>query len=710
MSDGTISRLDFGGVGRRRLPLVLQTEAAECGLACLAMVAGFHGHDIDLASLRARFSISLKGVTLSDLMGIAAALDLAARPLRGELDDLAQLPTPCLLHWDLNHFVVLKSANARHVVIHDPAFGERRLSVAEASRHFTGVVLELTPTPTFVERETKQTISLSRLVGNARGLGAAVAQVLLLALVLEAFALLSPLFMQWVVDQAIVAGDRGLLGLLAVGFLLLGVIQGGITLLRGWTVLRLGTSLNVQWFANVFAHLIRLPVGYFEKRHLGDVVSRFGAIETIQRTLTGTFVEALLDGLMALTTLAMMAVYSGALSTITLTAVAIYAVLRLVTFRAMRQLTEEQIVIAAKRDSALLESIRGIQSIRLFGRENDRQARWMNLMVEATNRGLGSQKLSLGVRGVNMLLFLVENVTIVYFGATAVLDRHLSLGMLFAFLAYKATFATRVSALVDRSVDVRMLRLQAERLADIVLTPRDQVLPTTRSEGATRAATIEVRDLRFRYADNEPWVLDGVSFSVQAGEAVAIVGPSGCGKTTLVKVMLGLLKPNSGDVLIDGVSIFNMAGSARGGLAAVMQEDQLFAGSIAENLSFFDAHPNSVAIERCARLAAIHDDIARMAMGYQTLVGDMGTVLSGGQKQRLLLARALYSEPRVLFLDEATSHLDVDNERLVCDAVRRLSPTRVIIAHRPETIRHADRCIVLDQVQTPHGANHARRV
>jgi ATP-binding cassette subfamily B protein RaxB len=272
--------------------------------------------------------------------------------------------------------------------------------------------------------------------------------------------------------------------------------------------------------------------------------------------------------------------------------------------------------------------------------------------------------------------------------------------MLFAFMAYKATFATRVSTLIDRGVELSMLRLQAERLADIVLTERENTSPSYASEAVEGAAALEVRDLTFRYADNDPLVLDRVSFEIRPGESVAITGPSGCGKTTLVKLMLGLIQPTSGDILVDGVSIFSLGPAAyRRRVAAVMQEDQLFAGSIAENIAFFDPQPDTAAIERCARLAAIHDDVLAMPMRYQTLVGDMGTALSGGQKQRLLLARALYKEPRLLFLDEATSHLDVDNERLVGDAVRRLALTRVIVAHRPETIRSADRQIMLERLQ-----------
>lgn len=689
-------RLGPGPRPKRRAPVILQTEGAECGLACIAMIAAYYGHDVDLAGLRTRFSVSLKGTTLVDLIRIASALDFSARPLRVELEHLGRLKTPCVLHWDLKHFVVLVSVDSKSVEVHDPGVGHRRLTLAEASRGFSGIALELQPTPEFSPQQARRPVRLKHLMGSVLGFRSAAIQVLGLALALEIFALFSPLLMQWTVDQAIAPGDRNLIGALAIGFLMLGFIQVGIGFVRGWTVMRLGTALSVQWMSNVFAHLIRLPISYFEKRHLGDVTSRFGSVDTIQRTLTSTFVEAILDGLMASVVLAVMLLYDTKLSLITLASVAVYASVRIAMYQLTRRLIEEQIACSAKQQSVLFESIRGIQSIKLFNDENGRHTRWVNLLVETTNRSLRAQQLGLYSRSLNALLFTAENVAVIFFGANAVLDGTMSLGMLFAFIAYKTTFATRVSTLIDRSVDLFMLRVQSERLADIVLTPRENTAETCHENVRGVSAKIEVRNLSFRYSDNEPLVLDDVSFEIEAGEAVALTGPSGCGKTTLVKLMLGLLSPTSGDILVDGVSIFGRSpGSYRRSVAAVMQDDQLFAGTIQENITFFDPQSDTNEVERCAKAAAVHDDIRHMPMQYNTLVGDMGSALSGGQKQRVLLARALYKQPRLLFLDEATSHLDLENERLVNDSIRRLALTRVIIAHRPETLVMADRTIVL---------------
>jgi ATP-binding cassette, subfamily B, bacterial CvaB/MchF/RaxB len=687
-----LAGLQFGA--RRRLPVFLQTEAAECGLASLGMVACFHGHRIDLAGLRRRFTVSLKGATLAYIMQAAGRLHLAPRPLRLELEELPRLRAPCILHWDLNHFVVLKSADARGAVIHDPAFGVRRLALAEVSKHFTGIALEISPTTEFLPVDERRRLRLRDLMGPVVGLKRSLAQVFVLALALQAIAIVSPFYMQWAVDGAVVSADRDLLTVLGLGFLLLAIIQVVLSVLRSWVVLYLSTTMNLQWLANVFSHLLKLPVSYFEKRHLGDVVSRFGAVNTIQRTLTSSFVEALIDGVMALATLAMMAVYSASLTVVALGAVSVYALLRWAFYEPLRRATEEHIVHSAKQQSHFLETVRGVQSIKLFGRQEERRSRWLNLVVDAVNQDLVTQKLGLGFRSANGLVFGVERIAIVWLGALLVLDSAFSVGMLFAFMAYKEQFSARIAGLIDKMIELRMLNLQGERLADIVLTPPEAQSAAMPEDAID--ASLEVRSLSFRYSDTEPFVLLNCSFSVVQGESLAVVGASGGGKTTLLKLMLGLLHPTDGKILAGGIDIHKLGiDRYRKLVGTVMQDDQLFAGSIADNISFFDPSPDHRAIEHFARMAAVHEDIAAMPMGYNTLIGDMGAALSGGQKQRILLSRALYKQPRILFLDEATSALDVQKERAVNEAIRSLCLTRIVIAHRPETIASAGRVIVL---------------
>ncbi|WP_179405500.1 ABC transporter transmembrane domain-containing protein [Burkholderia guangdongensis] len=692
-----LDRLSLG-VGSK-LPMILQTEATECGLACLAMVAGYHGHHVDLATLRGRFPVSLKGAGLARVIDIAQQFDLGTRALKLDLDQLSQLRMPCLLHWNFNHFVVLKEVSGKSAVIHDPAQGIRKLPLDVLSRSFTGVALELWPTSRFEPRDAVPAVKLRTLLGPVTGLSRSLGQVLLLALVLEVFALVQPFFLQWVIDEVIVSADRDLLTVLALGFGLLVLMQQATSAIRAWALMYFGTTLNVQWRANVFTHLLSLPARYFERRHLGDVVSRFGSIDTIQQTLTTSFVSAVIDGLMTIVTLAMMFVYSRVLGCIALVTMAMYALLRWLWYRPLQRATEEQIVRAAKQQSHFLETVRGVKTIKLFNRRDERRANWLSLLVEQINAGLHVQKLQLLYQQLNGLLFGIEGIVIIWLGARMVVEGQFTVGVLMAFNAYKGQFDSRVGSLIDKYFEVRMLQLQGERLADIVFAQPEPDASSRHVPGEADelAASIEFDEIGFRYADGEPAVLDGVSLAIAPGESVALVGPSGCGKTTLVNVLLGVLEPTAGKVRIGGVDVDRLGlDRLRAMIGTVLQDDVLFAGSIADNISFFDPDADPKWIAECAQFAAVHADIVAMPMGYNTLVGDMGTVLSGGQKQRVLLARALYKRPKILVLDEATSHLDLQREQQVNAAVGALRMTRVIVAHRPETIASAERVVTMD--------------
>ncbi len=658
------------------------------------MVAGYHGNRVSLAHLRQRFGMSLKGASLKTVMGIATAMHLVPRPVKLDLDHLSQLKVPCILHWDMKHFVVLRRVSRGMVEIHDPARGLQKLAMKEVSEHFSGVALELSPTAQFEKGDASPPLRLREMMGQVTGLKRSLGQILLLAAALEVFALITPFFMQWVIDFAIVSADHNLLTVLALGFALLAVVQIVIGVVRSYAVLYMATHINLQWVANVFTHLLHLPVSYFEKRHLGDVVSRFGSINTIQRALTTSFVEALVDGVMAVAMLAVMAYYSVLLCTVVVGAIVIYALLRWLSYGSLRRATEDQIVLQAKEQSLFLESVRGVQAIKLFSFESQRTGQWLNAMVDAMNRGISTQKLNIGAQSGNQLLNALENVLVVWLGAGLVLDNQFTVGMLTAFISYKTTFAQRVHSLIDKAVELTMLKIQGQRLADIVQTERE---PDAMGLLTPQDMTLGLKDVWFRYSESDPWILQGINLTIRPGESVAIVGGSGCGKTTLLKLMMGLLTPGKGEVSLGGVSLVALGASGyRPLIGAVMQEDLLLAGTLLENISFFDPQADMQRVATCAQMAAIHADIAAMPMNYNTLVGDMGSSLSGGQKQRVLLARALYKGPQLLFLDEATSHLDSQREGLINEAIKQLPLTRIIVAHRADTIAMAQRVIALD--------------
>jgi ATP-binding cassette subfamily B protein RaxB len=338
-----------------------------------------------------------------------------------------------------------------------------------------------------------------------------------------------------------------------------------------------------------------------------------------------------------------------------------------------------------------------MQSIRIFGRETERGAMWLNRYADLIQADSAVNTLRNMFGVLNECVFGLENICVVALGAHQVLAGRMSVGMLFAFVAYKQQFVSKASRLVEQAMEFRMLDLHLDRLSDIAHAVPEPSSVRALYYDKPMEGHLEVRNLSFRYAEGEPYVFENISFSVGAGDYVAITGPSGGGKTTLLKVILGLLPATSGEILIDGRPLAIVgAKNFRAAIGVVMQDDQLMSGTIADNICFFDEHSDLAHMTHCAQLACVHEDIMAMPMAYNSLIGDMGTTLSGGQRQRVLLARALYRRPRMVFIDEGTSSLDVLTEQRVNDAIGGLALTRFVIAHRPETIRSATRVLRVD--------------
>lgn len=677
-----------------KTPVMQQSERSECGLVCIAMIASHFGHYTDIREIRQRFSVSQQGLSLRGLVQISSAMNLSSRPVKLEMAGLSNLKMPCILHWNFDHFVVLVAVKKDSFVIHDPAAGRRVVSFDEISKHFTGIALELWPSPGFETKPKPPRVGITSIVGNVSGAYKSAGKILSVALALELISLMSPLFMQLTLDNVVPAYDLDLLVMLALAFGILMLVQEFMKMIRANMLLYFGTHLNVQLKANIFKHLLSLPIEYFERRSLGDVTSRFSSIDHVQRTLTTSLLEALLDGAMSIAIVCMMFYYSEFLALISVATLAIYLAIRFIWFLPLKTATEAQIIHSARQETHFLETARGIRAIKLFQRQEDRRTSWLSLLINQVNLDLKAQQIHILYHASIGVLTGIETILVIYYGVSMVIDGAFSVGFLMAFIAYKSIFNLRVTALINKGFEVRMLQVQGERLADIVLTSSEPFSTEQQPINIVIDSSLEVFGLSYRYGDNEREILSGVGFKISAGEFVAITGPSGCGKTTLLHMILGILKPTSGRVLVGGIDIDKVGvETLRAMIGTVLQDDDLFSGSIADNICFFDHNPDQAWIESCAKMAAVDDDIRAMLMGYNTSIGDMGSVLSGGQKQRILLARALYKRPRILLLDEATSHLDIEKEREVNLAVGNLNMTRIIVAHRPDTIAAADRVI-----------------
>lgn len=679
---------------RRKVPQIIQSEVSECGLACLAMISGYYRQQIDMTSLRRRFGLSTQGVNLKQLMSIATAMNLRCRPLRLELEELPQLKTPCILHWDLCHFVVLLRAGKRSITIQDPAMGERTLSLSTVSRHFTGVALELWPGEDFTRQKMSRTFRLRGLLKNITGFRGFLAKLLALSLLIEGINLLLPVGTQLIMDHVIIARDRPLLTLICCGLLAFILLRTFSGFCRSWVTLAANAMIDIQWHERLFSHLLRLPYTWFEKRRLGDIQSRFTSLSTIRNVLTTQLTSLVIDSVVALGVLAMMIFYGGWLVWVVVAFMVIYVAMRLLTWPHYRQIAEEQIVNEARASSHFMETLHGMATIKALSLSHLRGMQWLTLKVDAINSGIRISRFDMAFSGASTLIATLDQVAILWLGAGMVIDGHLSLGMFVAFNAYRGEFSMRVADLTNTVLKLRMLNLHIERVADIAdedAEPAGETLPTP---AGGQPVALSARGLRFRYDKLSEPVFDKLDINVAAGECVALTGASGCGKTTLMKILAGLVEPERGQIMADGVDIYKAGVEGyRARIACVLQDDKLFAGSIEENIAGFDEALDRARVVECAKLSCIDEEIARMPMGYQTLLSELGSSVSGGQRQRLLIARALYRQPHILFMDQATSHLDLGNESRINAAIASLNVTRIIVAHRPSTIASADRII-----------------
>lgn len=679
------------------VPNILQAERTECGLACVAMIAGYYGYYTDLNSLRRKHEISARGASLPELITTASALSLNSRALRLELDDLRQLQLPAILHWGMSHFVVLKKITRKELVIQDPAVGERRYTIDEVSRYFTGIAVEMLPGKQFRQA---QDINRSRLVDlfeRTPGFYLTVIQLFVMSLMMQLASIGSAFYMQMVIDESIARQDRDMLGVLAMGFFLLALISVGMSYARSCVLLYFSNQLGFQMVGNVFAHLLRLPVDFFEKRHVGDLVSRFGSVREIRRIITDDLVTVVLDGLFAFFTLGVMFYFNAWLATVVLLFVVIVTVLKLVFIPHVQTLQEQLIVAEARTSSNLMENMRTIEILKFYCRELPRLMQWRNLYATQINSNVTLARFAIRLDLVYGFLFALENILIIYLAALMVLDGQMTLGFLTAFIALKGNFSSSVRSFIEKIVQIRLVRLQLERVSDITCaTTEYDSFYLSELRQSVRGA-LSLKGVSYRYPGAGALTLESIDLDMEPGDFVVIVGPSGSGKSTLMKIMAGLLLPDSGSVSVDGMEISSFGlRQYRDICAGILQTDQLLSGSILDNITLYDEVVDHARLRESARMAGIETFIASLPMGYNSLVGDMGSIMSAGQAQRILLARAFYKKARLLFLDEATANLDPETESFVLQQLKALGVTVVLITHRSAPARIADRVLICE--------------
>lgn len=674
---------------RHKAPLILQAESSECGLACLAMIAGYHGLSMDLSQMRQRFNPGQQGISLKHIVIIAQQLDLNCRPLKLEPEKLSSLRLPCILHWNMQHFVVLTKVGKSGITIHDPAVGLRILPWHDVDQSFTGIALELHPGGSFQRDDTRQPLFLSTLWQRMVGLKRSLLMIFALSVLLQCFALASPYYMQLVIDSVIVNHDQPLLNILFLGFLLLLLVEALANLTRQIAGINLSGHLAQQLSINVFTHLIKLPYSYFAQRHIGDLVTRFGSLQDIRRFISQGMVSLVLDSLILIFTLFLMSLYSLKLTLLALLFSLLFLGLRVIMFGPLQRLQQEKIASAAKENTHFIETIRGIQSIRMLKLEAFRLQGWQQLLTDTLNRDIQIRRWEMSFSIVHLVMFGLENLIVIYLAAELAMEQAFSVGMLYAFVSYKNRFNTATNGLVEQIIQWRLLRVHLERLADIVYTPTSvsTLSVLSNSSPGVSAHQLDLKDFTFAY-QGQPPTLKHLNLHVPAGMMIVITGASGNGKTTLAKCLAGLYAPTEGQILIDRYPLDSRHPGQK--ISAVMQDDQCLSGTVIENIAGFQPEIDMPRLIECCKIACLHETIMALPMQYFTLISEGGANLSGGQRQRLYLARALYQQPALLLLDEASSHLDVNCERQINQNLSGLPMTRIVIAHRQETIQMAD--------------------
>jgi len=672
----------------------MQAEQTECGLAALAMIAHYFGHRFDLATLRRRYVQPGHGPTLESILSVADAIGLIGRPVRLDLEELGQLSLPAILHWNFDHFVVALRVRKRGIVVHDPAAGRRFVPKKALCDSFTGVAVEFTRANHFEADASPKLPLVKGLVQSFEGLGRYLTVMLILLLVSQLLALAPPIATQLLIDEVVFGHDQSWLHkvLAGVGLIMLTMLL--VDAGRRWIALYTGTRLATESTTSVVRHLLHLPVRTIEQRPVGDLLSRVDSLKPIRAALTDTCLNALVQIMILTTTLVVMAYYSLGLALISAAALLLTSALHAVLLPTTRMLNLEAVVASAQASNSLIESLRSFQAVEALSLDAQRLAHWQRLFIATTNAMARQARIGIAASLGQGLIGTVEHLLFLAIGIGGVVNKQITLGVLFAFLSFRGRLSSAAIQIISAVRELYLLQSHIERVGEIVMEKPDPPAPRAAMRRAL-SGRIDCDAVSFRYPGRGE-LLSAVSCSVGAGESVVISGPSGVGKTTLLRLLSARLQPDGGAVLFDNVEaeLWDLR-ALRRQFGIVLQHDRLFQGSVADNISCFEAEPDIGRIREAACLACIWRDLQELPMSVHTPVADGGIGLSGGQVQRVLLARALYRRPRVLFLDEATSHLDRATEQTVLDNLRGLKMTIVSVAHRENALAKGGRTIRL---------------
>jgi ATP-binding cassette, subfamily B, bacterial len=709
-------RATIAALFRRRVPVRYQMAAADCGAACLSMILAFHGRRIGLRACRDALGIGRDGTSLRRIAGVARGFGLAGEVSAPDARGLLQGPLPAIISYPRGHFVVVESASLTHVSLVDPSRGRLRVARAHFARRFSGPVLRLTPQPpegavpaADPPAPGEGGAGVARFVLAVLavpGIRNLLAQIFAASVVVQLLAITLPFFGKVLIDGVVGTGDVGLMGVLIGGAASLVAAQVGMGFLRGYAELALQRSLDGRLMAGLFAHLFSLPYRAFQERSLGDLLQRFESAVLLRELMASRSVSVSMDALLILgfsTTLLWMTPGFGAL---VLALGFLHVILSSWGRRRLGDLAQQEIDTGAQVNGFLVEALTGAALLKAAGAEKRAFTRWSKLHLAHQMPSVEKERLLLAMRSSLDTVALATSPLLLAFGARYVLAGEWTLGTLMAMTTLARSLIAPIGSLAEFVRTLPVLRIQLERLMDLAEEPAEQPVPGVAPPARLRGR-IEVRQVSFQFPGSSEVTLKDISFSLEPGRKLAVVGASGAGKSTLAGVLLGLHRPCRGSVHVDGRDVFEYdIQSLRQQIGVVLQEPFLFRGTVRENIAFCNPAMPLRQVQQAAAVAALHEEILALPMGYDTMLAEGGAGLSGGQRQRLAIARALAQDPAILVLDEATSHLDAVTEERVARALDALPCTQVVIAHRLSTVRSADTIVVLENGRLAQMGRH----
>jgi ATP-binding cassette, subfamily B, bacterial len=704
MRERSLSRLLTLGK-RKRINFVRQLSASDCGLAALAMILDYFGKRVELSEIRQTLNAGRDGITATDIIATGRRYGLRGRGVRLDMEDLNQLPRPAILYWRFRHFVVLDKIGKKSVTILDPSTGRRSVPMKEFRQSFTGVALIFEKTESFTKGDSRKK-RISGWLFQILQCRSLLVRIITSSLLAQIAGALVPLLTGIVIDRVVPHSDRPLLVELLLGYCLFQVFSILAIFVRSHLFIYLKTHLETSFTLRFLDHLVDLPYSFFQEHSTGDLMVRLGSNDVIRDLLTSATLSTLLDGAMAILYCILLLLASPKLAAIAILLAVIRLFLLLFMRWRQRAFLGETIQNQSDIQTYQVEMLAGMETLKSMGLEGRAAEHWTNLFIDGLNISIRRGRLDAAFDGIMSILGSATTLVFLFYGATLVLQKQLTLGSMIAVSALAAGLLTPLNSLIGTVLQLQLLEVYLGRLEDVLETEPEQ---NSQVAGVTGdlAGNVTVDKVTFRYTAQGPVVVSGVSFHVPAGRSVALVGHSGSGKSTLARLMAGLYDPCEGSIFYDG---FNLKlvdrRSIRSRIGVVTQDTQLFGGSIRNNIALADPEMEQARVIRAAKTACIHDDIAKMPMGYETMLTDRGLSLSGGQRQRLALARAIANDPAVLILDEATSHLDVVTEDHVKRSLASLQCTRIVIAHRLSTVRDADLIVVLSEGSIVESGSH----